>query len=146
MPGPVFGHTTLNYNSTLAGSMFEFWCQRINGTLLAVCLNNGEWSPKPSDNMLCSTPGGMNYDSYIYRSIILAVTIFVSLLPDLLTSHNTGCIASPARGNYAGDAIHPVLWEVSRSGNSETIYNNKDCNFYDFIQGLKEKILVPCLG
>ena len=59
VPGPVFGHTAIKYNSTLEGSMSEFWCQRINGTLLAVCLNNGEWSPKPSDNMLCSKPGGM---------------------------------------------------------------------------------------
>ena len=46
-----------------------------------------------------------------------AIFVLVSLLPDLLTSHSTGCIAS-----RAGDAIHPVLWEVSRSGNSETIF------------------------
>ena len=40
----------------------------------------------------------------------------VSLSPDLPTSRSTGCIASPARG----DAIHPVLREVGRSGDSET--------------------------
>ena len=56
-------------------------------------------------------------NTHLHYITVYAVARIVSLSPDLPTSHSTGCIASPR----ASDAIHPVLWEVGRSGDSETM-------------------------
>ena len=45
----------LNFNSTLEGSLLEFWCEKLNDSLLSVCLKDGNWRPNPTKNVLCNT-------------------------------------------------------------------------------------------